>query len=253
MKQFVTCLVLFLSSLSASAQLSGYETYDNSDRMINGTVDRADYYTKYSFFGSTLNKVEFLQTADRSKGVVVYAHGCGRNSSWDRDVRKFYLELGYNFVDADFISRGDTAASCSLIGNTFIYRTNVHERLKSREKELSAHIKFLRANGFEKIVAVGFSEGGMVVQMLSEQVSSAVIHSMACVPTWYPPNPNNRTLRFISKRDPVVMPRWNYHVMLCDGHDWYKNFTNIVTNVDSHAPLADESIKPTIASFINKT
>lgn len=251
MKKTITLLALLLNSLTVSAQLSGYETYDNSEKMINGTVDRAEYYTKYSFFGSSMSKSEFLQTADRAKGVVVYAHGCGRNSSWDRDIRKFYLELGYNFVDADFISRGDTGPSCALSGNHFVYKTNVYERLKSREKELSTHVKFLKSNGFNKIVAVGFSEGGMVVQMLSAEVSAAVIHSMACVPTPEAPHPNNRTLRFISKRDPVVMPRWNYMVMLCDGHWWYKNFTNVVTNVESHAPLADDSIKPIITNFIN--
>ncbi len=253
MKKIFAGLSLYFIVFTASAQLSGYETYDTSDNMINGSPDRASYYTEDSFFGWSINKETFIKTADRSKGVVVYAHGCGRNSSWDREVRKFYLELGFNFVDADFISRGDTGPSCSLIGNQFVYKTNVHERLKARELEISAHVKFLKTNGFKKVVVVGFSEGGMVVQMLSAEVSAAVIHSMACVPTWYPPNPNNVTLRIISKRDPVVMPRWNYHVMLCDGHDWYKNFTNLVTNVETHAPLGATESRANIRNFLDNT
>lgn len=249
MKKLVVYLAMSVMSMVASAQMSGYEVYDTSERMINDSVNRASYYTDYSFFGLSTSKENFIKNADRSKGVVIYAHGCSRNSSWDRDIRKYYLELGYNFVDADFLSRKDSGPSCSLIGDKFVYRTNVYERLKTRELELSAQVKFLRSNGFNKIVAVGHSEGGMVIQMLSAEVSSAVIHSMACVPTHSPPNPKNKTLRLFSVKDPVVMPRWGV-VMLCEGHDWYKNFTNVLTDVPSHAPLADDNWRTDIKNFI---
>jgi hypothetical protein len=248
-KKLLAGLTVSLVSVTATAQMSGYEVYDTSDKMINSSVDRAIYYTNYSFFGGSTDKDTFLKTADRSKGVVLYAHGCGRNSSWDREIRKFYLELGFNFIDADFLRRHDSGPSCSLFGNNFVYRTNVYERLKTRELELSAQIRFLKANGFEKVIAVGHSEGGMVIQMLGAEVSAAVIHSMACVPTHQQPNPKNKTLRLFSVNDPVVMPRWGV-VMLCDGHDWYKNFTNVLSNVESHAPLADDNWKTVVRNFV---
>lgn len=249
MKSFLTSF-LFWFAISASAQMSGYEVYDTSDATISSAVNRSNYYYKYSFFGGSLNKEEFLATADRSKGVVIYAHGCGRNSTWDRDIRKFYLESGYYVVDTDFISRKDSGPSCTLSGNTFIYKANVYERLKTREMEISAHVKFLKSQGFNKIIAAGFSEGGMVIQMLSSEVSAAVIHSMSCVPTWFPPNPKNKTLRIVSKRDPIILPRQGI-ISLCEDHDWYKNFTNVLTDVDSHAPVPNDFVKISIKDFLS--
>jgi predicted alpha/beta-hydrolase family hydrolase len=248
-KHVLTCLAIAVSSMSVTAQMSGYEVYNTDKKMIDSSVDRSTYFTSYSFFGGTVSKDTFLKTADRSKGVVIYAHGCSRKSSWDRDIRKFYLELGFNLVDTDFLRRTDGGPSCGFAGNQFVYKANVYERLRTRELELSAHIKFLKDNGFDKIIAVGHSEGGMVIQMLSAEVHAAIIHSMMCVPTHQQPNPSNKTLRLFSVNDPLVMPRWGV-VMLCEDHHWYKNFTNVLTNVESHAPLADDNWKTVIKNFL---
>ena len=235
----------------ALGQLSGVETYDTSEKMILGAVDRARYYMSYSYFDRGMGKEEFLAQADRSRGVVVYAHGCGREANWDREARKLYLELGYYFVDADFISRGDTAASCSLRGKEFVYRTNVHERLKARDLEISAHVNFLRKSGFEKIVAAGFSEGGMVMQLLSAEVSAVVVHSMMCVPLQQAPNPKNKTLRVVSRKDPILMPRWGI-LMLCEDHPWYSHYENVVSEVASHSPAADPKWQEAIGEFLRR-
>lgn len=238
--------------MTANAQMSGHEIYDTSEQTINDSVNRSSYYIEYRFFGGSLSKEEFLEAADRSNGIVIYAHGCGRSLEWDRDIRRFYLGLGFYVVDTDFISRKDSGPSCTLSGNRFIYKANVHERLKTREMEIAKHVRFLKSQGFSQIIAVGFSEGGMVIQRLSEEVTAAVIHSMSCVPSWYPPNPKNRTLRIVSEKDPLLLPRSiRGKISLCEDHHWYENFTNILTDVPTHAPVPNDFVRTSIRNFLS--
>jgi len=243
MKTIVASAILALTSVVAVAQQSGTETYDVSPAMISSATERSKYYIEDNFFGSSLTKEEFLKKADRNKKTVVYAHGC--NNSFqppETEIRKFYLNLGYNVVVTNFITRGDTGPSCVVHGGVRMeYRTNVLQRIKARVMEFDHHVDFLKKNGFDDIVAVGYSEGGMVVQAIKSNVSSVVIHAMTCVPGRS--NTENRYLQLLSTRDPFVSNK-----TYCEAD----NFTVSKSDVASHAPFAGPDWQAVIKEFIER-
>ena len=240
MKSIVASAILGLTSVVAVAQQSGTETYDISPAMISSATERSKYYIEDTFLGSSLTREEFLKKADRNKKTVVYAHGC--NNSYEppeTEIRKFYLNLGYNVVMTNFITRGDTGPSCLVRGGVQMeYRANGPQRIKARAMEFDHHVDFLKKNGFADIVAVGYSEGGVVVQAARSNVSSVVVHSAPCVSGRS--NAQNRYLQLLSTKDPFVGNSF------CDAG----NFTVSKSDIASHGPLADPKWKSAIKEFV---
>jgi predicted esterase len=236
--------ILILSSVQA-------QPYDISDQFISASHERSRFFNSAS--GNHIEFNEFLTNTEKSKPVVIHSHGCGGIGSDEIALKDFYTSLGFGFVMLDFIKRGD-ASPCSHLGpnnanykeESLKYISNLKYRIPARVKELEHHIKLMRSNGFQTIFATGHSEGGMVVQRLSEKVNGVVVHSMTCFPTSFDTS-FNRYLHLVSVNDPLLTKTSGRQFGCSDK----SNFTVFQSEVKSHAALADPLWKDQIKIFIN--
>jgi len=240
MKSYITLLLATVTSFSAMAQ-----TYDTSESIINSSHLRSTYYTKSSFFDFGIDFDTFIKTVDKTKPTVIHSHGCSGVLGDDAHLKNFYTELGFNFVMLNFHNRGDASASCSTSGG-FSYHADPIKRLPPRLLELMNHINVLKHNGITTIYATGHSEGGMVVQLLQNEVDKAIIHSMSCTPL---PSENRNAkikyLHLVSKNDPLLTRPGIKTV--CDTRS---NYTTVLSSVRSHGALADPSWESKIKEFL---
>jgi len=241
MKSYITLLLAIIASISAMAQ-----DYDISDTIINSSHLRSTYYTKSSFFDSGTDFDTFIKTVDKTKPTVIHSHGCSGIWGDDTTLKNFYTGLGFNFVMLNFHKRGDASASCSSSGG-FSYHADPYKRIPPRLLELVNHINVLKANGITTIYATGHSEGGMVVQLLQDEVSKAIIHSMSCVPLIENErNAKVQYLHLVSRNDPLLTRPGVSHI--CTNRN---NYTTVTSSVRSHSALADPSWESKIKEFLN--
>jgi hypothetical protein len=241
----VLLLVLILTSVQA-------QPYDVSEQFISTSHERSRFFNSAS--GNSLEFNEFLSKTEKTKPIVIHSHGCGGIGSDEILLKDFYTSLGFGFVMLDFIKRGD-ASPCSHLGpsnanykdESLKYISNLKYRIPARVKELEHHIKLMRSNGFQVIFATGHSEGGMVVQRLSEKVNGVVVHSMTCFPTSFDTSFNSY-LHLVSVNDPLLTKTSGRQFGCSDK----SNFTVVQSEVKSHAALADPLWKDQIKTFINK-
>jgi|688.fasta_scaffold502706_1 predicted esterase len=227
------------------------QPYNISDDFISVAHDRSRYFISASSGLFVFN--EFLGKADKTKPVVIHSHGCAGIGSDELALKDFYTSLGFSFVMLDFIKRGD-ASPCNHLGasnpnykdDSLKYISDLKYRIPARVKELEHHIKLMRSNGFQTIFATGHSEGGMVVQRLSEKVNGVVVHSMTCFPTSFDTS-FNRYLHLVSVNDPLLTKTSGRQFGCSDK----SNFTVVQSEVKSHAALADPLWKDQIKIFIN--
>ena len=240
MKSYITLLLATVTSISTMAQ-----TYDISEPIINSSHLRSTYYTKSSFIDFGISFEEFIKTVDKTKPTVIHSHGCSGVLGDDTLLKNFYTGLGFNFVMLNFHNRGDASASCSSSGG-FSYHADPYTRLPPRLLELVNHINVLKANGITTIYATGHSEGGMVVQLLQDEVAKAIIHSMSCIPL--PKEDRNAKIKYlhlVSKNDPLLT-RPGIKTR-CDSRT---NYITDLSSVRSHGALADPSWEPKIKEFL---
>ena len=251
MKSYITLLLATVASFSSMAQ-----TYDMSEEMINSSHLRSTYYTKSSLFDFGLNFDEFINTVDKTKPTVVHSHGCLGVVGTDNELKNFYTGLGFNFVMLDFHKRKDARPSCTASTTTasfFKYNEDPYKRVPPRVKELRHHIQILKDNGISTIYATGHSEGGMTIQLLTDDVELAVIHGMSCIPLrvkgW---NSKIKYLHLVSNNDPILA-NFGYMALFkltytCDDRP---NYTTALSTIDSHTPLADPVWKTKIKEFLS--
>lgn len=224
-----------------------FPVYEMSEELIKSSHTRSKYYLTSSFFDFGINYQEFIQKADKSKGLMIHSHGCSGVGQDESQLRTFYTKLGFYFVQLDFHKRGDARASCTVNNGVLNYHDNVFTRLPPRVKELQNHVNRLRADGFEKIYISGHSEGGMVVQNFPDEVNGAIIHSMFCVPlVVHANNEKTRYLHLVSFNDPLLTRPGVPHT--CSHRP---NYTTVTSRVASHGPLADSSWAEKIRSFLD--
>ncbi len=246
MKKISLVLLLVLSLSSVQAQ-----PYEISDQFISASHERSRYFNSSSSNHFEFN--EFLSKTEKTKPVVIHSHGCAGIGSDEFALKDFYTSLGFGFVMLDFIKRGD-ASPCSHLApsnanykdDSLKYISDLKYRIPARVKELEHHIKLMRSNGFQTIFATGHSEGGMVVQRLSEKVNGVVVHSMTCFPTSFDTS-FNRYLHLVSVNDPLLTKTSGRQFGCSDK----SNFTVVQSEVKSHAALADPLWKDQIKIFIN--
>lgn len=246
MKKISLVLLLFLSLSSVQAQ-----PYDISDQFISASHERSRFFNSAS--GNHIEFNEFLIKTEKSQPIVIHSHGCGGIGSDEIALKDFHTSLGFSFVMLDFIKRGD-ASPCSHLGpnnanykeESLKYISNLKSRIPARVKELEHHIKLMRSNGFHTIFVTGHSEGGMVVQRLSEKVNGVIVHSMTCFPTSFDTS-FNRYLHLVSVNDPLLTKTSGRQFGCSDK----SNFTVFQSEVKSHTALADPLWKDQIKIFIN--
>lgn len=224
-----------------------FPTYNTSEEIVGSSHLRSKYFLTSGFFDFGIDYKEFIEKSDKAKGIVIHSHGCAGVGQDDSQLRSFYTKLGFYFVQLDFHKRGDARASCIVTNGILTYHDNVFSRLPPRVKELQNHVNRLRADGFEKIYVSGHSEGGMVVQNFSDEVTGAIIHSMLCVRLIV--NGNNEKIRYlhlVSFSDPLLDSRRAPHT--CDNRP---NYTTVTSRVASHGPLADSSWAQKIKEFLD--
>ncbi len=245
-KKFALFIGFFWVLSSVQAQ-----PYDISDDFISASHERSRFFNSAS--GNHIEFNEFLSKTDKTKPVVIHSHGCAGIGSDEFALKDFYTSLGFGFVMLDFIKRGD-ASPCNHLGpsnanykdDSLKYISNLKYRIPARVKELEHHIKLMRSNGFQTIFATGHSEGGMVVQRLSEKVNGVVVHSMTCFPTSFDTS-FNRYLHLVSVNDPLLTKTSGRQFGCTDK----SHFTVVQSEVKSHAALADPLWKDQIKIFIN--
>ncbi len=255
MRMLVVLLSLCLLAPLARAQdfAATNETYDISDAMINRSVTRTRYFLKDSLFALGEDSEAFLQKADRQKPVLIYLHGCNYgNRVAEEDLRKFYLGLGFYFARTDFITRGDTGPACRVVNGELVVRANMPPRLRARVLELNAHVDWLRKNGFSTVYVAGYSEGGMVIQLMQVKVEGAIIHAMACLPAGPSgrrpfPSKENRYLQLVSARDPFLQRQG---ADSCEGRPDHETFSYAGGNEPSHDPFSDPAWAGHIKRFL---
>ena len=101
MRKILAVLIFVLLAFNVSAQdfKPTNEDYDISESMIKASVTRTNFYTKDSFFATSINSEEFLNVADKSKPTVIYLHGCNYDyPPYERSLLKFYLCLRFHFL-----------------------------------------------------------------------------------------------------------------------------------------------------------
>ena len=199
-----------------------------------------------SFFDFGTSYQEFIEKADRTKGVVVHSHGCSGVTQDETLLRSFYTDLGFYFVLLDFHKRGDASSSCNFSGGSFTYHDDPRLRLPPWVLELKNHVRKLRDEGFQKIFISGHSEGGMVVQLFPDEVSGAIIHSMSCIPAGTRANLKNRYLHLVSFNDPLLKRPGTSHT--CNDRPNYITWTS---RVASHGALADPIWREKIREFLD--
>ena len=255
MKKILSILLITIPTLCYSNYFTqGKETYDMSPEVIDTAPLRSNFYVYGRFFLSLPSGPEsFAEKADKSLPVVIHLHGCGGVYSADHAVRQFYSSLGMHFIMTDFHRRKDASPGCILTNdNKVLFNANPETRWPARIKELERHIKWLRLNGFNKIVVTGHSEGGIIAQYLNMKVDAVISHSVHCV---YPnrvykdANPENRNkiLQLTSKNDP-----YGRRFALCADDPDHSNYTSIASEVPSHEPFADNAWKDEIKKFLGK-
>ena len=221
--------------------------YNMSDEIINSSHLRSKYFEKSFLLDSGMNYQEFIEKADRKRGVVVHSHGCSGVHSDEYALKNFYTDSGFYFALLDFHKRGDARPSCSVSNGSLTYLENPRVRLPPRVQELRHHVKLLREAGFEKIFITGHSEGGMIVQLFPDPVQGAIIHSMFCLPL--PPGRNNlqtKYLHLVSLTDPLLPERSDSPRTCVDR----PNYVTSVSKVPSHEALADPSWREKIREFL---
>lgn len=69
MRKILAVLIFVLLAFNVSAQdfKPTNEDYDISESMIKASVSRTNFYTKDSFFATSINSEEFLKVADKRK------------------------------------------------------------------------------------------------------------------------------------------------------------------------------------------
>jgi len=243
-KYLLSALVLLLPINSVYAQ--GIEVYNNSPEIVTTAHNRSVYYINES--RKTYNADDFINNADKSIPVVIHLHGCGGVHSGDREIRDFYMGLGFHFVMTDFLKRSDAVASCTVINNRLTYTGNVMTRLPARVNEMHHHINYLKDNGFKNIIVTGHSEGGMVAQLINLSVNAVIMHSISCIPKFRAPNKDNKFLQLISVNDPLIS---RGHI-LCQGKEGHENFKTVTSTESTHSPFAEHSWKTEIRKFIGR-
>jgi predicted esterase len=241
MKKIITALLCLVNFAPVSAG-----PYDTSDDVIKSSHNRTDYFLAKSTNSAALNFEQFIAKADRGKGVVVHSHGCGGVIHHEKDLMKFYTGIDYHFLVLDFNKRSDAVPSCTYRFGRFNYHGDMAARVPVRHAELMHHIKLLRSNGFNKIIATGHSEGGFVVQMIDRDVDGVIIHAMFCNPMAnFIYNNEIKFLHLVSFNDPFLTRPGLSHV--CNNRS---NYQTVVSQVSSHDPLADSSWKEVIKDFL---
>lgn len=245
-------LALFLTTIISASSAFG-QAYNISDDFINVSHERSQYFTPES--NTSLRFDDFLKKADKSKPIFIHSHGCAGVENDTFALKDFYVSLGSSFVILDFIKRGD-ASPCNHLGannanykdDSLKYIADLKFRIPARVKELEHHIRLMRESGFKTIFATGHSEGGMVVQRLSEKVDGVIIHSMTCFPTSLDTS-FNRYLHLVSVNDPLLTKTAGRKFGCADK----SNFTVVQSEVRSHAALADPSWKDEIRKFVKES
>jgi predicted esterase len=245
MKNFLLLVFLALSQITVLAQ-----PYNISDEFISTSHERSRYFNSSSSGSLAFN--DFLNRADKNKPVVIHSHGCGGVGGDEFSLKDLYASLDINFVMLDFIKRGD-ASPCNHLGSnnsnykddSMKYISDLKYRIPARVKELEHHVKLMRKNGFQTIFVTGHSEGGMVVQRLSEKVNGVIVHSMTCLPTSFDTS-FNRYLHLVSINDPLLTKTSGRQF----GCTEKSNYTVVQSEVKSHAALADPLWKDQIKIFI---
>lgn len=253
MRKILASLIVICSTINVTAQdfKPTNEDYDTSESMVKASVTRTKYYIQDSFFNISITSQEFLKDANRDKPTVIYLHGCNYdNPAAERALMKFYLGLGFNYAATDFIKRGDATKACVGVNGVLVVRTNYRKRLPARVLELNAHIDWLREHGFKTIYVVGYSEGGMVIQLMQKTVDAAIIHAMTCIPlppAAKRPTNENKYLQLISMRDPFLDREGT---VPCEGQQGYETFVSVVGNAPSHDPFSDPLWAGRIKQFL---
>lgn len=223
---------------------NAFPTYDMSEDLIKSSHTRSKYYLTSSFFDFGVGYQEFIEKADKTKGIVVHSHGCGGVKRDEDEIKSFYTKLGLYVVILDFHKRGDAGPSCVVTNGVHTYFGSIFSRIPPRVAELQNHVNRLREHGFERIYLTGHSEGGMVVQNFPDEVSGIVIHSMLCIPS-QANNLKNRYLHLVSLNDPFLNRPGVSHV--CHHRP---NYTTVTSRVASHGPFADSSWPEKIKDFL---
>ncbi len=229
-----------------SVYAQGHEYYDLSPEVVSTAPIRSTYYINGSEKAHNAN--DFINGADKSIPVVIHYHGCGGVHYGDRDIRDFYMSLGFHFVMTNFHNRGDAKASCSVINNKLVYTSNVMIRIPARVHEMHYHINWLKNNGFTNIIVTGHSEGAMIAQLVNATVNAVVIHSMSCIPKFREPNKDNKFLQLLSLNDPAMTRGHS----LCEGREGHENFKSVTSNERTHDPFAEPSWKNEIRNFVGR-
>jgi hypothetical protein len=246
MKKFLLIIFLTLIQFAVLAQ-----PYNISDEFISTSHERSRYFNSPSSGSLTLN--DFLNKADKNKPIVIHSHGCGGIGGDEFALKDLYTSMDISFVMLDFLKRGD-ASPCNHLGpsnanykdDSMKYISDLKYRIPARVKELEHHVKLMRNNGFQTVFVTGHSEGGMVVQRLSEKVNGVIVHSMTCFPTSFDTS-FNRYLHLVSINDPLLTKTSGRQFGCTDK----SNFTVVQSEVKSHAALADPLWKDQIKIFIS--
>lgn len=240
--------ILVFLVLIISGKSYAYKSYDISPSLIDITFQRSIYYS-----GAIPVKIDVFLNVDKTKQVVVHLHGCNGIGYDERKIRDYFIELGMNFVLMDFLMRGDAQTSCPSLKseNTGHPETVNPLRHHARLLELESQIKWLKNNGFERIIVTGHSEGGKTIQQLQEPVEAIISFSMDCKSyEFWRYTDDNKYLFLYSTKDPWITGNGNYPTRTCKRLFGTSNVVEKISNVSSHDPFADSQWKNDIKNFL---
>jgi len=248
----VRVLYFAVAWMLAAGHTYAQRTYDVSDTVIRSSHTRSTYYLQSERHPHSHES--FLEKADRSRPVVLHAHGCHGLGGYDQQLAFFYRSLGFHVVLTNFLTRGDAESSCPSVNasRTGHPETGNPHRVNARRLELEHHIDWLKGSGFADIVVTGHSEGGKVVQGFKRPVRGVVIHSMDCKERHlWDPHPDNRYLVLYSPKDPWITGIGSYPTRPCRHLFNQSKVREPGSSVDSHGPLDDPAWRDEIRQFLS--
>ena len=235
---------------------NGWKIYNVSEQIISTAHQRASYYQyteRRTGYAIPVEPEEFLASADKTRAVVLHAHGCAGIGLAELALQEFYESLGYHFVMQNFLSRGDASSSCPTNQpNRAGWKETVNpNRHRARQLELDHTIGVLQRAGFEQIIVTGHSEGGKTIQGIKSKVKAIIVHAMDAKSTnLWNPNPENLYLFLYSYNDPWITGRGSYPVRSPVTFSNRNKVFEHVSNVRYHGPLEDPAWPAVIKEFL---
>jgi pimeloyl-ACP methyl ester carboxylesterase len=118
-------------------------------------------------------------------GTIIFLHGCNGlgSSGWQLAWESFYTAAGYRVISPDSLADVRDPAFCSTPGRwpTVEDDNRMSRNIKYRVAQTRRTIKLVRRLFAERPIYVhGHSEGGLVAQLLNENIGGVIVTGATC-------------------------------------------------------------------------